>query len=290
MRTWALIGLILAASGTNLRAQDVDIVEVEPEAANLLVAPVFEINQANFDQWIYGNRLQRGTATEYLDSILRNRVAEVDRACGLSDGQRQQLQLAGHMDIKRFNDRVAEVRADFERLRRDQARMNDLFQQTVPLATALNVGLYGEGSIFGKSIASTLAPEQVGRYRAAARAKLKYRWRAKILLALANLDATIGLSSDQVRRYTEAILDATDPPDRPAGQYENQVVLLLISRVPEDRVRPIFDEGQWQLLQQQLAQARGMEPFLRANGFLPGGKAGGDGSPSPPPRAGFSGH
>ena len=254
-------------------AQGQQILEVEVPVENngfFAVQEQFEINQVTFDGWIYGNRLRNSTALEYLESLLNVRLAEVERACNLSDGQKDRLRLAGHGDIKRFHDRVAEVRADFDRLKRDQARMNDLFQQAQPLAAQLNAGLFGERSFFAKAIGSTLTAEQKAAQAAATLAKAQYRFRARVMLAVANFDATVGLTSDQQRRYVAAIMGASTPPERAGGPYEPNVVLLKIAQTPEDAVRPIFDADQWALLQQQLAPARAMEPFLRANGHLDG--------------------
>lgn len=274
---WAAPAVALALLGpaaARAHAQGQQILEVERPVENegmfVVGAPQFEINQATFDQWIYGNRLRTSTAVQYLESLLDVRLAEVGRACKLSDSQLDRLRLAGRGDIKRFGDRVAEVHADFDRLKRDQSRMNDLFQRVQPLAAQLNAGLFGDGSIFAKSIGTTLTPEQAEAQRAAARAKARYRYRAKVLLAVANLDAAVGLTSDQQRRYVAAILDGTTPPERPGGQYEGSIILLKIATTPEPSVRPIFDDEQWALLQQQFAQARAMEPFLRANGHLDG--------------------
>ena len=269
--SWFLIVVGLSAGlGTQAFGQvrGRDVLIVEPDAP-VVVQETFEINQATFDQWIYGNRLRNGTALDYLESVLAVKFAEVDRACTLAEPQKQRLMLAGHGDIKRFHDRVAEVHADFERYKRDQARMNELFQQTIPLATALNAGLFGDGSIFAKAIGTTLTPEQAEQYRVALRSKARYRHKARVLLALANLDAAVGFSSDQQERFAAAILAATTPIEKPAGPYETNIILLKIAQVPESQVRSIFNDDQWKLLQDQFVQARAMEPFLKANGHIP---------------------
>jgi hypothetical protein len=45
--------------------------------------------------------------------------------------------------------------------------------------------------------------------------------------------------------------------------------MLLASRVPEARLRPIFDDSQWRKVRRQMDQVKGMETYLRTNGFLP---------------------
>jgi hypothetical protein len=46
-------------------------------------------------------------------------------------------------------------------------------------------------------------------------------------------------------------------------------VLVQASRLPEEKLKPLFDESQWKVLKKHLDQARGIEPFLKANGFHP---------------------
>ena len=55
-----------------------------------------------FEQWVfqqYGNAL---TARARLKESLELYTEDVDRACGLSDAQKQKLRLAGRGDIERF--------------------------------------------------------------------------------------------------------------------------------------------------------------------------------------------
>ena len=56
-----------------------------------------------------------------------------------------------------------------------------------------------------------------------------------------------------------------------------------MSRIPEAQIRPLFDDLRWRLLSRQLQQAKGMEPFLKANGYL------GEAEVSPQGRTGFTG-
>ena len=259
----AFVATSLVAAGAVARAQDLDEREERPAVQN-----AFELDESNFHVWIFGNGRRNASAREHLDSLLMLSVAEVERSCPLSEAQKRKLLLAGHGDIKRFLDRVAEARKVFDRLRRDQNNINEIFRETQPLAAALAAGLFGEGSFFAKTLGTTLNPEQAARYRGALREKVQFRYRAKIALALADLDAVVGFTTEQYRRLVDVILEETTPPAKPAGQYETSVVLLKIARLPEAKVRPIFDDVRWKTLSRQLQQARGMEQFLQANGYL----------------------
>ncbi len=256
-----LMVLIMSRSGC-VSAQDVIEVEVQP------VQNQFFLADQTFDQWVFGNVRTNLTPEERFDSFLALSIANVDRSFSLSESQKRKLRLAGHGDIKRFNDRLAEARAVFERHRRDQNKMGEIQQETTPLAEAFRDGLFGEGSFFAKSIGMTLNPDQVARYREAIREKKQFLYRSKVALGLAKLDAAVGFTTEQYHRFAEVILEETTPPERPAGQFEANVMLLKIARIPEGKIRPIFDDARWKTLNQQLQQARAMEPTLQANGIL----------------------
>jgi hypothetical protein len=263
----ALLAILFLWAAPSSDAQDIDVFDDhEPVAAQNVV--VNEIHESNFDIWVFGNNRNNLSARDRLESLLMLNVDEVERSCGLSAVQKKKLLLAGHGDLKHFLDRVDEARKVFHQLKRDQSRINEVFQMTQPLAATLRTGLFGDDSFFAKTLRSTLEPEQASRYREVLRERTQFRYQAKVNLAVTNLDSTVGLTADQRRRLVELTLKETTPFEKPAGQYEGQVVLLKMSRIPEDRIRPIFDDTRWRLLSRQLQQAKGMEPFLKANGFL----------------------
>ncbi len=256
------LAFVFVQGGGVARAQVGD--ELERGAAQ----PNFDIQESVFHQWIFGAGTKIDSAEEHLDAQLMLTIADIDRACSLSTAQRDKLVLAGHGDRKRFMDRVAEVRRVYEQLRHEPGGANEVFQATRPVAAEFEFGLYGEGSFFAKTVKTTLTPEQASRYREAQEEKLKFRYRAKVTLILASLDARVGFTSDQHQRFTTLILEKTTLPHKPAGDYEPNVVLLQIAKLPEAKVRPIFDDSQWKKMDLIFQKARGTETFLRANGHL----------------------
>jgi hypothetical protein len=47
-----------------------------------------------------------------------------------------------------------------------------------------------------------------------------------------------------------------------------------MSKLPPEKLKPLFDERQWKLLQQQFQQSRGMESVLIQNGIIEQPKGG----------------
>ena len=265
---WLSVSILVLAAVPTSRAQDIEVFREEDLPVAARDVAVNELHESNFDMWVFGSVRNNLSTRDRLESLLKLNVEEVERACGLSAAQKEKLLLAGHGDLKRFMDRVVEARKIFDQLRRDQTRINEIFQMTQPLAATLRTGLFGDDSFFAKTLRKTLDAEQTSRYRETLREKSQFRYLAKVNLAVTTLDGNVGFTAEQRRRLIELTLKETTPFEKPAGQYESQVVLLKMSRIPEAKIRPIFDDTRWRLLSRQLQQSRGMEPFLKANGYL----------------------
>jgi hypothetical protein len=49
--------------------------------------------------------------------------------------------------------------------------------------------------------------------------------------------------------------------------------MYRLAHLPPEKIRPLVDDRQWELLQQPLNQYRGMQPFLIQQGLLPADEA-----------------
>lgn len=268
---------LLALAAPGVLAQDLGENAPTPDQANV-VNNGFVYNDSVFNQWVFGgNGTAYSSGRDRLDALLNLRLADVERSCPLTEAQRRKLLLAGRGDVKRFDDRLAEARAVFDRLKADQNRVQEILQMTQPLAAEFRAGLFGEGSLFAKALAATLDPEQAARHAEALREKRRFQFKAKVLAAVANLDARgVGLSSEQSRRLADVVLREAPLPLQFGDQYDNFVVMVSIARLPEAKLRPIFAnaqwpdraEAQWQAFSAQIQQGRNMERFLETNGYI----------------------
>ncbi len=268
---WHLAAALLAAlgSGRACWSQAVDV-EVEEEA-EVAVQPnraVFVMTDAQFDQWVFGGHgISRGGRNK-LDSLLTLQVDDVARTCTLSEAQKKKLLLAGHGDIKRFFDQVEEKRKKFQQVKQDQNKLGEIYQELVPLQTALNCGLFGDGSFYAKTIRRVLGEEEDARYQKVIQEKNRFRYKARVELVVAQLDQTVGLRDEQRRKLVELIVNETQPPSR-FGQYDYYLVMYQAGQIAEAKLKPLFEDRQWALLNRQLNQNRGMDRFLRNQGLLP---------------------
>ncbi len=258
----ALCGL-LSRSIPSQAAPD-DIEPVEKAAAE----GEFNIDESNFDQWIFQGNGNAAAGKERLKARLNLQIAEIDRLCGLTSDQKQKLLLAARGDSKRFFDQVEEVRRKFLLVRNDQHAFNNIWQDIQPLQRQISVGLYGETSMFYKSLQRTLTTEQMQRYRAVQDDRRKYRYRASIEVVLTNLENTVPLKHSQHEALVQLILEETPIPIA-FGQYDQYLILHQMSKLGEGRVKPLLDERQWAQMKASFDQVRGMEQFLIQQGMLP---------------------
>ncbi len=266
-----LVGSALAIAGSNrlARAQD-DDEPAENENAqqvnNLRMAVIEQVpNLEQMDQWVFGRYGGSGGARNKLDSSLLVRIQDLERECGLTEAQKQKLRLAGRGDIKRFFDRVQALKRKFQQGQNDPN--TNIWQEIQPLQVELNTGLFGDDSLYAKTIRRTLSPDQAARFESVSRERKSFRFRATADWFVVHLDKGLGLTDDQRQRFVELLVNEAQPP-RKFGPGDYWYLLLQTARLPEPKLKPIFDAPQWRLLSRQFAQARGMEQWLKTNGVL----------------------
>jgi hypothetical protein len=144
--------------------------------ATSLFAPQSEgrppLNDADvyaFRTAIFGKNLNAATASILLEAQLSEKLASVDRSCGLTSVEIQRLQLAGRGDIKRYFDRVDSLRSKFQEGpdtddEKDRAWAETLEVEAATLRRTLNTGVFEDGSLFAKILKKTLTADQAAAY------------------------------------------------------------------------------------------------------------------------------
>jgi hypothetical protein len=263
------VALLLATvSAGPARAQDEE--EEDAPAPAVQAARVVFMNDAQFDQWVFGN-VSRGNASvarDKVDSLLTLLVDDLERSCALTAVQKKKLLLAGRGDIKRFFDRVEEMRKKFDKVKNDPNAVGMIWQEVQPLQTAFNAGLFSGESIFSKTIKTTLSPEQAAQHEKSERDRLLYHYWARVDLALELLNNSVGFTTEQREQLWKLLAEEARPPQR-LGRNDYWAVLYQLGLLPEAKIKPIFDDLQWGLVSRQLAQAKGMGMWLKQNGFVP---------------------
>jgi hypothetical protein len=199
-------------------------------------------------------------ASAWLESLLMARLDYLDRICALTAQERKKLALAGRGDIKRFFDRVAELRRRLplgqhgaetaRRFRLDCQQVLDSYGEQ----------LFDERSIFSKAIPKTLTVEQFALYQKSRHAAALLELRARIDLVIQSLDIVVGLNDEQRQGMTRLLCEATRSlprsPAATAADDDFAPVLAQAARIPDANLRPICDGTQWRALSAFLKQVR----------------------------------
>ncbi len=228
--------------------------------------------EETLDQWIFGSGNDARTGRQTLEHKLTAQVAEVQQLCSLSEEQTAKLQLAGMGDIKHFFNRADKIKRRLAKIT-DENAVGMAFQEIQPLQQELARGIFRETSLFDKVLRRLLDREQAIKYRQFQYQALQARYRSRLTFVLLKLEDTLPMLHEQRQQLLQLALDETAPPTQ-FGPHDSTYVLWQLSKLPEDNLRPIFDDRQWQVFRQSLQQASQFEQFLRGNGIVPYSVAG----------------
>jgi hypothetical protein len=231
------------------------------------VARAVQFNSEQVDQWIFNRWGGPAQAKTRLEANLALRIDDIHRACDITELQKKKLKLAGMGDVKRYFDRIEDLKRKYTTSANIAQANNNMWVEMQPLQLELNAGLFGDASLFAKTIRSTLSSDQAKRYQELLRERTALRGRATIEWFVVHIDKALGLSDRQRQRLIELLSNETPAPER-YGQADFWFLMYQMTRLPDEKIKAILDEPQWRLLSKQFNQARGMGPWLRSNGLI----------------------
>jgi hypothetical protein len=248
-----------------LAAQDI---ERPTEAPNVPPRGPIMIGRQGFDLQASGRLVGDDELRERYETALKSRLENTVRLYGLSNEQKKKLLLAGRGDIKRLLDRAFEERNRGPLPWGAENEFAANAQDDPPPRFASSGALFGEGSLFAKTLKTTVTMEQSVRYEKTRREASLRQHRATLQWVLGTWDQMLALNSEQHRRLEALLIRETRPPRR-FGEEDYFGVLVQISRLPEATFKPIFSNDQWAKLSVQLAEAKRREPILKKAGYVP---------------------
>ncbi len=226
------------------------------------------ISDQQFDNWVFREDHSAEAARRRQESVLALKVEEIDRACRLAPDQKQKLQLTGLGDIKRFFDKYESLKEKSYATLDANQNLNAVYQETTPLASTLQLGLFGNGSLFQRSFTSTLTRDQVTKYDAVALERIQFRHNANIDLVVTTLEENVPLSSAQRHKVVAFLRQELKAPSI-TSNYDFYFIMWQLGQIPEEKLKPFFDATQWRVVDRFVNQYKGMEPTLRQNGYFP---------------------
>jgi|GEM_PF-5745984 len=132
---------------------------------NVLVEPL------GLDWYVAGTEIivtTRAAAAEAvhgrLEKLLEPELQIIDYVCELTDAQRQKLRIAGRGDIRRLSARIGELAKQLSLSRNDEQPVNDVCLEMEQLQRSIQTGPFGHGSLFRKSLETTLTAAQMVKY------------------------------------------------------------------------------------------------------------------------------
>ncbi len=238
----------------------------KPASAQVVMAnDLIQFTEQSFVQNIFGNQRTHAAAKKRTDEALQVQIDFVDMAVHLTDAQREKLELAGSGDIHRFFN-------DYERVKRGMTfggiprdEWQQVWQKTRPLQTRYNAGLHGPKSLFAKTVNSILDENQQHEFEAMKRQREKAIYIDNIRMTLSMIERKVPMTRKQRDAIIELIVDETKPP-RYYGQSSMHfyAVLLQMSKVPTEKLRPYFNDDEWKVIAAMIQQGKAMEPHLQA--------------------------
>jgi hypothetical protein len=192
----------------------------------------------------------------------------LERACGLTEDQKRKLHAAGQGDLKRFLDRVSEARRGLGANDDPRALLREMRKATQSFAEDRTDLLAAKGPIFTRAVARTLTDVQRAALENDDRDRRAFRHRADVRWTAVMLARSLGLLDDQRRRLEAVLLKETRPPLK-FDTLDYNLVMYQASRIPHEKIRPIFDDLQWRVMTQELAASRRYKLPLKNGGFLP---------------------
>lgn len=262
--------LVVLGTASSFARQGADEEELFPDDAVEVQAAELgqpQFGPEQFDQWVFGDSRGGRNPDDELDRQLDLRCERIDKEVRLTEEQRRKLRLAGQGDLFRFRRRVASARAKFETVRKDPQQIGNIWQDIQPVRQQFQLGLFGQKSLFQKTLNGILDPEQLDAYRRREFSRLQFGYAARIDRAIVQWEGLMPLTQEQRQALRSALLET--PPPSLFGNMDTYYVQWQLARIPEAKLKPILDVGQWEFMKHQRTQAAGFKDMLAQNGVEP---------------------
>jgi hypothetical protein len=271
-RRWAVVALacLVLAAGQAHAVDDVVVADAaaQPAAGGQNVG-VWMNNQNNLsvvDQWLF-QRDQTTVKRLAWESTLARQLAELNHCCDLSEVQTQKMAMAMRCDVEHFFAHVDELRERFPKA--DQANMQEAQSAMFPLQMKAQTGdLCGSESFFEKMLPRVLDDKQLVKYREIVDQRRRQRYLAAIDAGLLDVEDRVSLTSRQHDAIQRLLAEQSLPRAVPTGWYMTTLIMYRLSQLPQDQLKPLFNESHWDAFNQDRMRFQGYGQYLQQIGVL----------------------
>ncbi len=203
---------------------------------------------------------------QQIENQLADKVQQLSSEYDLSEAQQAKLLLAAQCEAKLFSNAVDELRQKYNSLGSDRIGQLELLKQAQTLQHKRQT-LFGPDSFSSKVMARTVTGEQLSKHRAALDDRLRLRHRSNIEGAIRDIERHVVIKIPQQEALVELLISEIPPP-KSSHDYDETLVKYQLSRIPEQKLRPIFEEDQWPQVCQVLEGFRAFEAALFERGLI----------------------
>ncbi len=205
--------------------------------------------------WALNGQNEQQVAKQ-LRSEYQMRIRIIDRICELEQEKQNKLKLAAEADITRFLRDVARTRREVDALEIDNNNVQEAWQVVSPLATRVQTGMFGDGSLFQKVFRSLLDDSQQQLYEAQLQRDRQRRWGAITRTNVADMEKATPLLGHQREKLLK-LLDAVKVPEKLNKHMDGYVGYLRLIKVDEQDLAEFLDEHQLAVLRQYQERYQG---------------------------------
>jgi len=209
------------------------------------------------------------------------RLERLDRACTLTEPQRQKLELALEADIRRCVAEIEQVRRGYVdtsvNMRDREGQMKwQRFQQDVQRCRRRLQTLFEDDSLFAESLPTVLDAAQYAALKAETKERRTFRWRALVATAMLRIDDMLALDQEQHDAIERMLLEREPPlrldaPSRQRNeQAEKMLVFMVLAEVDQKALRATVGEDRWKAVLTLANQGRSMRSWIEGQGLLEG--------------------
>lgn len=200
-----------------------------------------------------------------IETAIRIRIDEFRSKYGLSEAQQRKLRFAAHNDLIRLERECNELYQAVRTAKKADERKR--LEEELERLNQTHLRLHEYESFFSKSLANVLTADQMKQYRADIEARLKLCHRSNIETALRVIERKVVLSIPQFESLVALLLKEIPSPHS-ASTFDEAIVQVLFARIPEFKLKPIFNDVQWPAVREILDGFRNIEPELIEQGLV----------------------